>query len=83
MNTIGACSIGSSQAASADANEYYLSASATIDIFSSDWKLITKPAIFIEGLPPIIPMNVLVLQLLLAGFTATFLSSFLLPILYF
>ena len=59
MNPIGACSPGFSQAASAEANAYSSIFSANIYLFVSDWNLLLKPAVFIEGISLGMLMNVL------------------------
>ena len=56
----------------AEANVYSSIASATIELFVSNWKLLPNPVICIEGFPAIIPMNVLGWRLPIAGCTAAF-----------
>ena len=72
MNPIGFCSPGYSQADSSEANSFYSIASATIYLIYLDWKLLTKPAICVEGVPTSNTTNVLGWRLALTVCTAAF-----------
>ena len=67
MNLVSACSPVVSSAASAEFNTNSSIFPATVQFFSSYWKLLLKSAVVIEGLPPDMLINVLCWRLSTAG----------------